>query len=377
MKKQLIVCSSILLSLLVAPAAHAQSDPSKESVIHVSLFDPIGTNGKEAKAYTNTFSFNLLYGRSKSERAFTLSGLASVIEEEANGVQIAGLANVIGGDANGIQLSGLANVTGGNSRGLTIAGLSNISENATGALVSGLANISEDMSGLSLSGLANIAQNTTGLQVAGLGNIAADAQGFQVSGIFNRTESFSGFQMAGLFNKTKTVKGVQLALVNIAEENDYPIGLVNLVKNGEKSVSLTFDELQNLTTAFRSGGRVLYGILGLGYNFKSSENLMAFEGGIGAHIPFPCTQAFRMNTELTSTVMTQFSDAACRSSLRLLAAWKCLPSLELFAGPSLNYLHTDEPELFDLLPDHALWKESPIADKCLYIGYQAGIQYIF
>ncbi len=435
MKKQVIAICGLILSSLIAPAIQAQSGSSKESVVHLSLFDPIGTNGREAKYYTNTFSFNVLYGVSEAERAFTFSGLASVIGENANGLQFAGLANVIGGNANGLQLSGLANVIGGNSRGITFAGLTNISENSTGALISGLANISEDMNGLSFSGLANIAENMRGLQITGLaniaenttglqfagitniaedfsgiqitglgnvsedmtgfqfagignvaesmkgiqiggiGNVAADARGFQFGGLFNRTESVSGFQMAGLFNKSKTVKGVQFALLNIAEENDYPIGLVNLVKGGEKSVGLAFDELQNLTATFRSGGRVLYGIVGLGYNFKASEGLMAFEAGIGAHIP--CTQTFRINTELTTTTMTKFSGPANRSSLRVLAAWKFLPSVELYAGPSLNYLQTDERELYSMLPTHTLWAASPIADKCLYVGYQAGIQYIF
>lgn len=421
MKKQFITISCLVLLASMATGAHAQSDQRKESVVHLSLFDPIGTNGREAKEYTNTFSFNVLYGVSKSERAFTFSGLASVIGEDANGVQVAGLANIVGGNTRGLTFAGLTNISD-NLNGAAISGLANIAEDVNGLAFSGLVNIAENMRGLQITGLANIAQNTTGLQFAGLGNIAqdfrgiqlsglgnisqdmsgfqfgglgnvaesmkgfqiggignvaADARGLQFGGIFNRTEDVSGLQIAGIFNKSKRVRGVQFAPLNIAEENDYPVGLVNLIKDGEKSVSLTFDELQNLTAAFRSGGRVLYGILGVGYNFKSSESLMALEGGFGAHIS--CTQSFRVNTELTSTFMTEFSESINRSSLRLMAAWKFTPSFEVFAGPSLNYLQTDDEKLFDLLPSHSLWKHTSASgsNERLYVGYLAGVQYLF
>lgn len=435
-RKLLLICFFTLCSfynlILVA-----QTTNEKRTVVKLGVWDPVGTNGKASKEYTNVFSFNLLYGRSASERAFTLSGLGSAIEKNAYGVQIAGLANVIGGNANGLTLAGLSNITENingvsisglanisqNIRGLQISGLTNISENVNGVQISGLGNISENVKGLHISGLGNISQRMSGLQISGLGNIAEgvsgvqfagignlaekvsgiqlsgignvaeNLKGFQFSGIFNRALNVNGLQLAGIYNKAKNVKGLQFAgifnkaesvkgvqfsgLINIAQNSDYPIGLINIIKNGEKSIGVTFDELQNLIVGFRSGGRVLYGILGVGYNFKSSENLMAFEGGFGANIN--CISNFRVKTELIGTIMTRFDDVASRSSLRILPAYKPNSKLEIFAGPTINYLSTDDEKADDLFPKHSLWKDYDSNGEMeqLYIGYMAGIQFVF
>ena len=124
MEKKLL--SGLCLLLFASASLFAQQDKSKEALVHLSVWDPIGTNGRNAKEYTNTFSFNLLFGISQSERAFTLSGLGSVIEEDAYGFQLAGLTNIIGGDASNLQIAGLANITGEDVSGLQIAGLANI-----------------------------------------------------------------------------------------------------------------------------------------------------------------------------------------------------------------------------------------------------------
>ena len=273
MDKKIWPIVSVCLLLFAATSLFAQQDNSKKSQIHLSVWDPIGTHGKGAKEYTNTFSFNLLVGRSAAEEAFTLSGLGSLVEGDARGLQISGLVNVAGEDASGLQISGLANIAGGS------------------------------LSGLQISGLANVAgENASGLQISGLANVSGEtAHGLQIAGIVNRASFVEGMQIAGIYNRAKKVKGVQLGVVNIAESGDYPIGLVNLIQDGEKGIALTFDELQNLTATFRSGGRILYGIVGLGYNFKSSKPLMTFESGLGAHLN--CTKNFRINTELTQTTM--------------------------------------------------------------------------
>lgn len=350
----------------------------KTSTVKFSFWDPVGTNGKEAKYYTNTFSFNVLYGESKSEKAFTFSGLGSIIKEDANGLQIAGLANIIGGNSNGLQFAGLTNIST-QVNGAQIAGLTNITNDAKGFLFAGLNNISNEMNGISIAGLGNIANNVRGFQFAGLGNISNNMKGVQFGGLGNVANNVNGFQFGGIFNKANVVNGVQFAgLVNIADHSDYPIGILNFIKDGEKSVGVTFDELQNLTVAFRSGGRILYGILGAGVNFKASETLTALEAGFGAHIN--CTSKFRINTELTYTSMTDFDNLEIsRSSLRIMPAYRFAKCFEIFAGPTLNYLQTNDTELYDMFSKSSLWKETKSSgDKSqLNIGYIGGLHWIF
>jgi hypothetical protein len=79
-------------------------------------------------------------------------------------------------------------------------------------------------------------------------------------------------QIASLINIAENVTGVQIAgLVNVAENNDYPVDFVNLIKNGEKSIAVTYNEIGSLAVSFRSGGRVTYGITGCGYNMKGHK----------------------------------------------------------------------------------------------------------
>ena len=150
----------------------------------------------------------------------------------------------------------------------------------------------------SLNLLVGLSRNEEGVAIAGLANIIInDAKGFQLAGLINIAENVSGFQFAGLINKARNVNGVQFAgLVNMAENSDYPIGFINIIKNGEKGIAITYNELGSVMTTFRSGGKVTYGIIGIGYNHKTSGRSYATEVGWGIHIN--CLSWFRIKNEL-------------------------------------------------------------------------------
>ncbi|MDR2953694.1 MAG: hypothetical protein LBV43_01265 [Prevotella sp.] len=417
-----------ILCFISTTILFSQESDEKKSIFQVSLVPPIGTNGRQDKDYTNYVSLNILVGRSQSEKILTLggvanvighgatgvqlAGLANVIGIESNGVQVAGLANVTGAYAKGIQLAGLANVTGSGADGLQLAGLANVTGNHTrgiqigglanvtgngikGIQIAGLANVNgNDARGLNiggianivgtngkgtlLAGIANIATNYSGWKIAGIMNVTANMHGVQLAGVMNRAGNIKGAQIAGVVNKAKKVEGVQVAgLVNIADESDYPIGLVNLIKNGEKSIGITYNELGSTTVAFRSGGRVLYGIVGVGYNYRSvSKESFVVEGGIGAHINI--APVFRINTEAKASYLSIFSKKqTSQYSISIMPAYKFASNFEVFAGPSINYLYSDNPDNIDLFPNHDIWKEYKNNDfKQVYLGFTVGVQYI-
>ena len=211
-----------LVCLLTATAACAQP-PAK--TVHIGLIYPLSTHIIKAEEYSNRFSFHILGGVSKSETGLALSGISNIIKDTARGVQVAGFSNHIRISATGLQLAGFANIYG-SAQGLQLAGFSNLSKGET--------------------------------------------SGVQLSGFINKAGDVKGMQCAGFLNMAQKVKGLQLAgFLNIADSSDYPVGIINLVKNGEKSIGLSSDESLNTIVSFRSGGRVLYGIVGLGYNFKN------------------------------------------------------------------------------------------------------------
>ncbi len=309
---------AIMLLAFACDLAFAQTDENRKAAFHFSFISPVGTNGLNSAKTTNAASLNLLVGISKNEQIFTLGGMSNVILNDAKGAQIAGLSNYIGGEGCGFQLAGLANLNKGSF------------------------------------------------------------SGFQVGGLFNSAGNVNGVQFAGLVNVAKNVKGVQFAgLVNIAENSDVPIGLINIIKNGEMAIAITYDGIGNAVASFRSGGKYTYGILGMGYNYKVKKNGLVAEGGFGVHIPV--TSWFRINNELkASTIGCDSIDPVFNAGYSLLPAFRIGRHFELFGGASIKYMETKNMSAGNVFPSHSLWEGDNLAKlQQVYIGYQIGMQFVF
>ena len=304
-----------------------------------------------------------------------IGGLANWVNSGFDGLQLGGLANITR-DARTIQVAGLTNISKG-LYGIQISGLTNISQDAYGLQLAGLTNISKDVYGLQVGGLTNISRDTYGLQLAGLFNVSHDLYGMQLAGLFNCAKDVYGLQFAGLVNVAKRARGVQFAtILNVAEESDFPIGLINIIKQGDKGVALTYDILGNAVMSFRSGGKYTYGILGVGCNAQIEERLVV-EAGYGLQVPV--CRWFDVNNEFKATTMG-YNSGYTRSNFSYLLA----PSLtlwrhcNLFAGASINYFMSDRASAATLLPNAGLWrKEGDRGIGQLYLGYQVGVQYVF
>lgn len=277
-------------------------------------------------------SVNII-GVSKNKKSLALGGLGNVVSEKAYGLQIGGLYNHVGDIGRGVAIAGLANTTLGSYYGvqlgglwnytshdtkgvmigglgnwvnsdfdgLQLGGLANITRDARAIQVAGLTNISKGLYGIQISGLTNISQDAYGLQLAGLFNVSHDLYGMQLAGLFNCAKDVYGLQFSGLVNVAKRARGVQFAtILNVAEESDFPIGLINIIKQGDKGVALTYDILGNAVMSFRSGGKYTYGILGVGCNAQIEERQVV-EAGYGLQIPV--CRWLDVNNEFKATTM--------------------------------------------------------------------------
>lgn len=244
-----------------------------------------------------------------------------------------------------------------------------------------LVGISKNEEAFTLGGLSNvILDDAKGVQIAGLSNyVGNEGKGLQLAGLVNVNKGrFSGVQLAGLVNIAEDVEGVQLAgLINIAENSDCPIGLINIIKNGEKGIAVTYDGIGNAVVSFRSGGKYTYGILGVGYNHKMDNRNLVAEAGLGAHIPV--VKWFRINNEIKlSTIGCDSSKPVFNVGYSLLPAFKLGNHFELFGGVSINYMESKNMNAENVFPNYSLWKKygSAKLQQC-YIGYQVGVQYVF
>jgi TATA-box binding protein (TBP) (component of TFIID and TFIIIB) len=401
---------------MICVTLFSQTENSKRAGFQFTFIYPLGTNGIEAPAYENIVSFNALIGISRSEKMFTFGGLANIIRHDATGLQFAGMYNHIGNNGRGILLSGLVNSTnrnynglqfsglmnraGGNGGGLQSAGLINSTKgNYSGSQFSGLMNrIDGNGKGLQFTGLINstkgdykgaqyaglmnrIDENGKGLQFSGLINSTkGDYKGAQYAGLMNVSKNISGAQIAGLVNIARKVKGLQFAgLINIADSSDCAVAVINLIKSGEKGVAITYDETGSMIISFRSGGKVTYGIVGLGHNYKTSKNLLLTEGGLGAHIN--CSSRFRINNEVTIVNFISpkhFNNHTFKSGYSLLAEYRLFSHLSVFAGQGINYMYSNDVNNVGMFPKNSLWKKIDLSKlQQVFISYQIGIQYVF
>lgn len=359
-KKRFYAAALFFINSLVVPASADAQPADSIGRLNIGLAYPISTNGREAAQYTNVFSFNVLTGVSKEEKAFTFAGISNIIRDKAAGLQFAGISNHIRTSSRGVLFAGISNLSGTKTEGLQFAGI---------------LNHADTIRGIQFGGLLNHAKSVEGMQFAGLSNVVkGDIKGIQFAGLLNKAKDIKGGQFAGLVNKAGKVKGFQFAgLVNIADSSDTPIGLINIIRNGEKSIGLSFDEIQSSVLSFRSGGRVLYGILGIGYNWKADkDNLLVAEAGFGAHLSL--SPAFRINTELVSSYLEDWKEGEYfKNSIRVLPALK-FSGLEVFAGPSFNFSSTDT-EYGKKLVKNDVWNDTNGNQlHQLFIGYTAGIQ---
>ena len=322
----------ILLSTTSLSAQVIETESELHSGVQVTLLPPLSTNGRHAARYTNDFSLNLLVGVSKSERVLTIGGLTNVILEDAYGFQLAGLANYTGGHGCGVQIGGLANI------------------------------VRDEYKGFQFTGLVD------------------EYKGFQL-GMFNVAGDVDGFQFAGLFNKVRNIKGVQFAgILNIAESSDYPIGLINIIQEGEMSIAVGYNEIGTTSLTFRSGGRVTYGILGMGYNHHvgRTEDAFSVMAGYGAHINI--LPWLRLNNELTIEQINIFEKRhdTFKAGYALLPAFRS-GRFELFGGPSINYMRSNNERMHDLFQKNPFWEKKYESGKWkqLFIGWQVGVQVLF
>ncbi|SDD19283.1 hypothetical protein SAMN05216464_10116 [Mucilaginibacter pineti] len=341
----IIKTAALILAGFASTSSFAQQNTRAKT--NIGLVYPLSSNGAGAARDTNSFSLNIIAGVSAAERGFTIAGITNIIHNNATGFQIAGFSNHVGHNADGTMVAGFLN-TYGSGKGVAIAGFANIANTGSGPQIAGFLNKGGDVSSLQIAGFSNVAKNVKGVQISAFINVA------------------------------KKVKGTQLSFINIADSAGTQIGIINLSKNGEKAFAATIDENQTTLLTFRSGGKTLYGIIGVGYNFKNKRDRYAYEAGLGAHIF--STKVFRLNTELVSGGLESFKGGDYfKSSFRLMPAFKITRTLELFGGPSINYVNADTEEGRNMTTKYiSSWKRNN--DRNLYgfyAGYTAGVQVLF
>lgn len=343
----------------------------------VSLIPGFSSHGMYNSQIIDHFSLNVFGGYTAGIDGAEIAGLFNFNRNNVSFLQVAGLSNIVGGSTRGIQLAGLYNNVSNTAWGLQVAGLLNQAHYFTGGIqMAGLANMDQEVAGLQVAGLMNSYNRSKGITLAGLTNFALNGSWAQIAGLLNKSGDVGVLQLAALMNKAKKVKGIQIGLINAADSSDYPVGLINFIKNGEKSITLSTDETLFTHVDFRSGGRVFYSLLGAAYKPGNDKLKYGLNIGLGAHIIN--RPKFCLNTEYVAGVITDINKSLDQYyALKLMPGYNITRTVRLFAGPSLNFTTADA---VDYVRDYGWILNKHQANAHInttYIGVSGGLQFVW
>jgi hypothetical protein len=351
---RLLVTVSLLAAIsLAAPRPH----PYVYRPVSVSIVPGFSTNGPAAEYFRSNLSLNVIGGSLGQLEGVELGGVFNIEDGDVYGYQAAGVFNMVGGVFGGAQqagvfniveqnmiayqAAGVFNIAGGGFGGVQQAGVFNIVDDEfSGAQTAGVVNVvGGGFVGAQLAGVANVAGGwSTGAQLAGVVNVAERMSGLQLSGVVNAADEFSGAQI-GLVNITGRGSGVQLGLVNIADDMDYPIGLVSIVGNGMFHADVWATDFAPMNLGIKAGSRRIYNVFMVGWRPDGAEPRLYAGLGIGGHIPL---NDFFVDIDVLSHGVYRdpqwFEEggADLLSSLRLTGGWQFTDFLAVTAGPTLN-----------------------------------------
>lgn len=342
----------------------------------ISVIPGLSSHGLYNSQIIDHFSMNLLGGYTAGISGFEAGGLFNINRGDVQYFQAAGIFNFVGGSATGVQFAGIYNRVLKRTSGFQAAGLANHTTDFTGVQLAGLVNKNDRANGgLQIAGLANVSQKSNGVSVAGLANFAGDNSAVQIAGLVNEGGKQTHVQLSAFLNHAGAVRGTQIGLINMADSSDYPVGIINWVKQGIKTVALETDETFFTQVNLRTGGRVLYSLLGLGYNPGNDVRRYELNLGLGARLYN--RRRFNLSTELTTNLITGFKKGAYqRNSLKILPAFQPGQHIQIFAGPSVTVSSPDENA--SMPKSGIMLKEAGHPNgQFVSIGISGGLQYVW
>lgn len=363
----------------------------------VSFIPSWGTNRLTNGLVTNKYSLNIIAGYSANIDGVEIGAVANIIRQEMNGVQIGGAVNVVGQDVNGVQFAGAVNTNLGDMDGVQVAGAVNrVKGDIKGLQIAGAVNSAAVKSADSLSlkgwngqlsgGINLHGGERINLQVAGAYNQANSVDGIQMSGAVNYVKgTTNGIQIAGLYNHTYKLRGIQFGLINHADtiENGFPIGLVNIIKNGYQKWEFTTDETFYINAAYKTGGKNLYSFLKVG-----AGKYLNAAYGVG-YTTNP-NRKFSVNLDLSGSALFNtdsdfdvFAGDIWRAQLGLNI--KVSDKMLITTGPSYSFCSPDKEQKqvdksmssksFPYLGNYYLDKAVRTLDNQFWFGWQFGVRF--
>jgi len=371
-----------------SPVINSPNKNYPPNPLSLQLLPGIDLIGDSSQKSTSNFLIGILVASGHNVNGIGVGWFGLMNSGNTNGVLVSGLFNYSAGYVDGIQVSGILNFTGSNTSGVQATGIFNYTGGSAQWIQgAGIANIAiGDVYGIQGSGIANISGGVVnGLQISGIANYAGSLQGVQ-AGILNIIQK-----------DMEDTKGVQIGMVNISRsENVFPIGLVNIIKNGILGPSVYIDDMLFTNFSFRSGTRNFYVLLSIGFGgddyngnpvYAGAKNrYLVSRAGVGVEIPikkayvdfdasFGKINNIYENLSFHSDEYNNGDNGTFAFQLRLIGGYKIFEHLGVYGGISYDYFYmykTNSPDPRDFNGLMIGGVNGPSANK---FGFFAGFQF--
>ena len=192
------------------------------------------------------------------------------------------------------------------------------------------------------------------------------------------TKRIRGFQITSFLNIAHKVEGTQIAVFNYADSvKGVPIGVLSIVKNGYRRISLSANEIFPLQLSVKTGVKKFYNIFTTAIAPFGDKRYWAFGYGLGNRLSG--RKAWGIQTELTALQIHEMNNLVPSLNMLNQANLSVLipihKSIELNAGPSINVhisqWQNDSGNIFQLLRLIPFGRKSPQVIPCCRLGLEA------
>lgn len=314
----------------------------------------IGTSSAAPDA-TRGFSFNFVGGYAEGLDGFEIGVGANIESKFACGVQIAAGANIVGGPVRGLQLAtvniagpvrgsqiGVVDISSGDVSGSQIGVVSIAAGSMKGAQIGVVGVSGGDVRGSQIS-VANVAGGRVDGAQIGVANVTGGGiDGVQIGVANTAAGDVDGLQIGVANIASGKVRDTQIGVFNYADENDAPIGLVNVVRNGRTSLEAWGTADGTASIGVRHGGRVVHNVVGVGVPFAAEGSSWGFTLGLGARVPI--ADKIHLDIDLLTTTLANrkgnpFSEYAPHNyRLAFEVGYELADRFGVFGGPSVDVL---------------------------------------
>jgi RNA polymerase sigma factor (sigma-70 family) len=330
------------------PPAHrsspqcAAAEGQRSLAFGADLVPMLGTSLVARRAVRNV-SFNLVGGLAGGLDGVEIGSAFNIVTGSACGLQIAGAVNVAWEQAHSVQIAGAVNVAWEQAHGAQIAGAVNLGGAVRGAQIAGGANVATTLYGAQI-GPINLSTGETSGAPIGVIDLGRDLHGAQI-GVIDVAEDVHGLQL-GVVNVAKRVRGAQLGVVNVADDSDFSLGVVSIVRRGRLHVDVWGAETGLLMAAVKHGGRSFHNFYGAGIRLEGGKPRVAFALGLGGHVPL--SRRFFLDIDglaynIHETANFAGSNATL-AQLRAVLGWRLARGFAVIAGPSYNVIVAERAE---------------------------------